>query len=210
MRDRACWASLQIGDSATRSTGVRKDRSTAQAWGLDVAELGEPEAPSRHTLRARIPAPPSVRDSTATMTNFLEAGELMRTRIVSADAKMGYFLIATLLEVFVVVVSVVTLGSLAGTLIAVPLQFLVVGFAVRNFRDVEIESVDEPRPWWRMTARPTSGFVFGALFIGQGLWVAFTGFHRPDGWALVLGATTEAFIGAMFVRSSFKLRAENV
>jgi hypothetical protein len=131
----------------------------------------------------------------------------MRTRIVTADRKVGYFFIASVFEMFVVVVTVVTLGSLAGALIAVPLQFLLAGFAVRNFRDEEIESVDEPRPWWRMTARPTSGFVFGALFIGQGLWVAVTGFHSPDGWALVLGATTEAFIGAMFLRSSFKLRA---
>lgn len=134
----------------------------------------------------------------------------MRTRIVSADAKIWYFFVAPMLAGFVVVVTSVTLGSLAGTLIVVPLQFLLAGFAVRNFRDEEIESVDEPRPWWRMTARPTSGFVFGALFIGQGLWVAFTRLHSPDGWALVLGATTAAFIGAMFLRSSFILRAENV
>ena len=134
----------------------------------------------------------------------------MRTRIVSADAKVGYFFIATLFAVFVVGVTWATLGSLAGTLIVVPLQFLLAGFAVRNFRDEEIESPDEPRSWWRMTARPTSGFVFGALFIGQGLWVAFRGFDSPDAWALVLGATTEAFIGGMFLRSSFKLRAENV
>jgi hypothetical protein len=134
----------------------------------------------------------------------------MRTRIVSADAKVGYFFIAPLFAVCVVGVTWATLGLLAGTLIVVPLQFLLVGFAVRNFRDEEIEPADEPRPRWRMTARPTSGFAFGALFIGQGLWVAFTGFQRPDGWALVLGATTEAFIGAMFLRSSFKLRAENV
>jgi hypothetical protein len=134
----------------------------------------------------------------------------MRTRIVSADAKVAYFFIATLFAVFVVGVTLATLGSLAGLLIVVPLQLLLAGFAVRNFRDEQIEAVDEPRPRWRMTARPTSGFVFGALFIGQGLWVALTGFQRPDGWALVLGARTEAFIGAMFLRSSFKLRAENM
>jgi|GEM_PF-782629 len=134
----------------------------------------------------------------------------MRTRIVSADAKVGYFFIATLFAVFVVGVTLATLGSLAGTLIVVPMQFLLAGFAVRNFRDEDIESPDEPRLWWRMTARPTSGFVFGALFIGQGLWVAFTGFQSPDAWALVLGATTEAFIGAMFLRLSLKLRAESV
>lgn len=46
--------------------------------------------------------------------------------------------IATL---FVVGVTWATLGSLAGDLIVVPLQFLLVGFAVRNFRDEEIEPV---------------------------------------------------------------------
>ena len=35
-------------------------------------------------------------------------------------------------------------------------------FAVRVFRGAD-ENIAAPRPWWKMTARPTAGFVLGAL-----------------------------------------------
>lgn len=133
----------------------------------------------------------------------------MRTRIVAAEAKVGYFIVAGLLAVLVIGVTWATLGSLVGTLMVVPLQFLIVGFAVRNFRDAEIEAVHEPRPWSRMTARPPSGFALGALFLVQGLWSGLAGFQGPNGWALVLGSVTEVIIGVLFIRSSLKLRTES-
>lgn len=130
----------------------------------------------------------------------------MRTRIVSAEAKVGYYLVAGLVAVLVIAVTWTTLGALAGVLIAIPLQFIIVGFAVRNFRDPAIEAVDESRPWWRMTARPLSGFVFGSVFIAQGLWSAVNGLQDPNAWAYVLGGATAVIIGAVFIRSSLKLR----
>lgn len=130
----------------------------------------------------------------------------MRMRIVAAEAKVGYYLISGLVAILVVALSWATLGPLAGVLSAIPLQLIVVGFAVRNFRDAEIEAVDEPRPWWRMTARPPSGFAFGALFVAEGVWSSIGGFHYPNAWAFVLGGATSVVIGAVFIRSSLKLR----
>lgn len=130
----------------------------------------------------------------------------MRTRIVAAEAKVGYYIFSGLVAVAVTTLAWASLGTLAGILIAIPLQFLLVGFAVRNFRDATIEVVDEPRPWWRMTARAPSGFAFGATFIGVGLWSAINGATDPDAWAFLLGGVTAGFIGALFIRSSLKLR----
>jgi len=42
------------------------------------------------------------------------------------------------------------------------LVFLFVLIAARVFRSTA-EPGDEPRPWWRMTGRPTAGFILGGL-----------------------------------------------
>ncbi len=131
----------------------------------------------------------------------------MRIRIVAAEAKVAYYIIAGLVAVLVIALFWATLGPLAGVLSGIPLQPILVGFAVRNFRDTAIEAVDEPRPWWRMTARPPSGFAVGALFVAQGVWSTIGGFQNPNAWAFVLGGATAALIGALFIRSSLKLQS---
>ena len=132
-----------------------------------------------------------------------------RWRIVTPHGKFVYlFLLVTLLVPAGFVAASATMGSWAGALSAVPLLLIGTGFAVRNYRDAEIESLEAPRAWWCMTARPVSGFVVGALFVAQAVWATLTALQKPDGWALVLGAVTEGLLGVAFLRSSMRLRAE--
>ncbi|WP_421734957.1 hypothetical protein [Cellulomonas sp.] len=131
-----------------------------------------------------------------------------RWRIVTPYGKFVYLFLASIAVAAVTVTASLTMGSWAGSLASVPLQLLVVGFAARNFRDAEIESLEAPREWWRMTARPLSGFVFGALFLVQAVWVTPPAFREPDAWAVVLGVLTCGLLGAALIRSSLRLRAD--
>lgn len=130
-----------------------------------------------------------------------------RRRIVDPHAKFVYLLLSSFALVAVYVFLSSTLGSWAGALSAGPLLLVVTGCAVRTFRDPDVEPYEAPREWWRMTARPASGFVVGSLFVAQAAWVAVRAPDEPDSWALLVGAATEAFLGVMFLRSSLRLRA---
>jgi hypothetical protein len=137
----------------------------------------------------------------------MPTGDYSRLRIVSPHAKFAYLLLSSFVIVTVYVTMTLTLGPWAGTLSSGPLLLIVTGYAVRNFRDPDVEPYAAPREWWRMTARPTSGYVFAVLFLAQALWVALGAFRQPDAWALLVGVATEALLGVMFLRSSTKLRA---
>lgn len=130
-----------------------------------------------------------------------------RPRIVDPHAKFVYLLLSSFVGVGVYVTLTLTLGSWAGALASVPLLLVGTGVAVRSFRDPDVEPYEAPREWWRMTARPASGFVVGSLFVAQAAWVAVRAPGEPDSWALLVGAATEAFLGVMYFRSSLRLRA---
>ncbi len=132
-----------------------------------------------------------------------------RLRIVSGNAKFAYVFLAGVGALMLLMLAM-GLGTWVGTLSAIPLHLLVVGYAVRNFRDAEIEPVAPPREWWRMTARPTSGYVVGTLYVLQGGSVALTAFQRPEPWALLLGAVVQVLLGVAFLRSSVRLRRDPI
>lgn len=134
-------------------------------------------------------------------------GDYGRLRIVDPHAKFVYLLLSSFVAVAVYATLSLTLGSWAGALSSGPLLLIVTGFAVRSFRDPDVEPYAAPREWWRMTARPLSGYVVGIVFLAQASWVALGAVRQPDAWALLIGAATKAFLGIAFLRSSGKLRA---
>lgn len=140
----------------------------------------------------------------------MTSGDYSRLRIVSPEAKFVYLLMSSILVTAVFVTLTLTLGQWAGTLSSGPLLLLVTGYAVRNFRDPDVEPYEAPRQWWRMTARPASGYVFGGIFLAQATWTALTATRQADTWALLVGATVEGLLGVMFLRSSAKLRREPI
>ena len=127
-------------------------------------------------------------------------------RIVTPNAKFVYFFVSAILMAMVYVVLALAFSDLAAILASVLLSALVVGFAVRVFRDPDVEPYEAPREWWRMTARPASGFVFSAIFFAQACWIALSVSQEPYAWAFLLGAAADVFIAAMFIRSSWRLR----
>lgn len=128
-------------------------------------------------------------------------------RVVDPHGKLAYVLLAP----FGAVLGALLLGLALGEWAFVPgvivLQLVVVGGAVRTFRDADVEDVTAPRPLWRMTARPTSGFVLGGLFLVESVSAVLRAPGQPDLWAVLLAAAVSATLGVAFVRSSLRLRA---
>ncbi|OII31738.1 hypothetical protein BIU98_08290 [Curtobacterium sp. MMLR14_010] len=90
-------------------------------------------------------------------------------RITTAQAKVGYVVGATVVEVLLALL----LFALGVPDVAVPflaavglVAMVVVG--VRVFRGDD-EPVAPPRAWWRMTARPFAGFLLAAYFVADGV-----------------------------------------
>jgi len=126
-------------------------------------------------------------------------------RIRKTRWKVAYF------AVFLVIANVVTnvlwprvplwVASLTGSL----LMILVIGVAVRSFRG-RGEAIAPPRPWWRMTARPTAGFVLGSFYIVSVVWsVASAIIEPPDMAPLWVGSVIPLAVGALFFNSSIRL-----
>lgn len=78
--------------------------------------------------------------------------------------------------------------------------------ATRIFRGSE-ELVITPRPWWRMTARPTAGFLLGiacAALAGDAV-VYMVG---EPGWLWGTGIAFYAVLAALYLGSSIRLVSE--
>ncbi|WP_349897636.1 hypothetical protein [Parafrigoribacterium soli] len=115
---------------------------------------------------------------------------------------MGYVVASYLVALLVALAVTFTAGPATLAASWAILLLVCVGLAVRSFRG-ENESKDPPRAWWRMTARPASGFVFALLFLVQGLSLAmFTA--RPSEF---LVAILNLIVAALFLHSSIRLRA---
>jgi hypothetical protein len=132
----------------------------------------------------------------------------MSVRISSDQTKVGYVVAAYVLGIFVAISSALVAGVPQAGAVTGIFLLVTVGFAVRNFRG-DGEPVDAPRKWWRMTWRPTSGFVFAVVFLVQASSSAFAVALAPgrDSEAYVVMALVYAFLGALFTYSSIRLRS---
>lgn len=128
-------------------------------------------------------------------------------RVLTPSGKLAYLLLAPVAAVLGAVLLGVALGEWAFVPGVIVLQLVVVGVAVRTFRDADVEDVVAPRAPWRMTARPTSGFVLGGLFLVESVSAVLRAPGQPDLWAVLLAAAVSAALGVAFVRSSLRLRA---
>ena len=122
-------------------------------------------------------------------------------RITTAQAKVGYVVGATVVEVLLALL----LFALGVPDVAVPflaavglVAMVVVG--VRVFRGDD-EPVAPPRAWWRMTARPFAGFLLAAYFVADGLLARPTVSSGFD----VAGTVVMLLVAAAYVGSSVTL-----
>ena len=91
----------------------------------------------------------------------------MSLRVTTNQAKTSYVVASYVVAVLVLFGVGLTAGLVAASVVWGIMLLATVGVAVRTFRGDD-ESLTAPRAWYRMSARPTSGFVFAAVFLLQG------------------------------------------
>ncbi|MDY7544392.1 MULTISPECIES: hypothetical protein [unclassified Cryobacterium] len=127
----------------------------------------------------------------------------MTIRITTTSTKIGY---VTSSCVVVILGSALTIGLPlpVASVVTGALALVLVAFATRTFRG-EGEPVEQRRPWWKMTAHRTSGFVFTLLFGAQAIYLLIAVISRPESGLLIVPLITNAVIAAMFAFSSMRL-----
>ncbi|ROS77918.1 hypothetical protein EDF24_0686 [Curtobacterium sp. PhB130] len=122
-------------------------------------------------------------------------------RITTAQAKVGYVVGATVVEVLLALLlwAIGLPDAAVPFLSAIGLVAMVVG-GVRLFRG-EDEPVEPPRAWWRMTARPFAGFLLAAYFVADALCARASTIGAFD----VLGTVVMLLVAAAYVGSSVTL-----
>lgn len=122
-------------------------------------------------------------------------------RMRSASAKVATVIVSYLFIVLIgVAVAILSESTTWSAVTVVLLTLLMVLACTRLFRGPD-ENAD-PRPWWRLTGGPTSGFIVGAAFaVGSGV-----NLFAARGPALVASAVY-VLIGLLFVASAVKLSA---
>lgn len=134
----------------------------------------------------------------------------MSFRITSNGTKTGYVVVSYLIALLVALAVVLTAGFTAAAAVWGILLVVCVGGAVRSFRG-ESESREAPRAWWRMSARPTSGFVFAVLFLLQGVSLVASCLlndnpvQSANAASFLVLAVLNLIIGVFFAHSSIRL-----
>ena len=147
-------------------------------------------------------------ESQSTTAANLPAGHVASgLRITSAGGKVGYFVAG---YVGLACVAIFTAGLVNFTVGAVIYVALFVAWATlgtRCFRG-DGEPITPPRPWWKLTARPTVGWILAALLLLQSVWILTSSLAEPGAAGSVLVAAVYSIAAALFVHSSIRLRAE--
>ena len=122
-------------------------------------------------------------------------------RITTAQAKVGYVVGATVVEVLLALLLwAIGLPDAAVPLLSAIGLVAMVVVGVRLFRG-EDEPVEPPRAWWRMTARPFAGFLLAAYFVADALFARASTIGAFD----VLGTVVVLLVAAAYVGSSVTL-----
>jgi hypothetical protein len=141
----------------------------------------------------------------------------MRLRILNPYGKFLYVLVGWIAVVLINLLVVALVGPVVGPVLYVVVLFGWILVGARIFRVPE-EPIEPPRPWWRLTGRPTAGFVLAALFALQAITNQLTlvigdrGRAGEDGGtASVTVVTVACAIAAVaYLASSLRLRARRV
>ncbi|GAA1232787.1 membrane protein YdbS with pleckstrin-like domain [Microbacterium phyllosphaerae] len=123
-------------------------------------------------------------------------------RITTLSVQAGIVVAAVILVPMIGVVLLVADVPWGFAWSIVAITALVV-FAARTFR-----AVDEPltpRPWWQMTARPSSSGVLSALFLAQAASTFFMLWTSPLVVPSRLSAAVLLVIAAAYANSAFQL-----
>ena len=132
----------------------------------------------------------------------------MKLRITTATGKIAYvvggYVLLLALNLFVFQQLVDPTGDV---LIVAVLNLLYVGIGVRSFRGVE-ENREDPRPWWRATAKHAAGFWIGGA-LAAAAFVSGVGAlaSRPENSFIPsVACVCYTALAAFYLHSSVRLR----
>ena len=129
-------------------------------------------------------------------------------RIVTITGKIIYIVggygLLLVLNVFVFQQLV---NATIDVLIVAVLNVAFVAIGVRSFRSAE-ENREDPRPWWRATARPTAGFWIGAgLTVAAGVSLLGALASKPESaFVPTVACLSYAVLAIFYLHSSYRLR----
>ncbi|KFF58889.1 hypothetical protein JF66_15190 [Cryobacterium sp. MLB-32] len=130
----------------------------------------------------------------------------MLFRIESAQGKVSYIALGYVVGICEAVGFAMALGwPTAAALVAISVLAWV-SLGARMFRG-DNETLATPRAWWRMTARPRSGFLLAIVFLSQGAYLGVTSGQRIETELFLAMAALNALIAAAYLHSSVRLRA---
>ncbi|NQX35993.1 hypothetical protein [Herbiconiux sp. VKM Ac-2851] len=138
----------------------------------------------------------------------------MTPRILNPYGKFLYVLIGGIAVVLLNLLVAALVGPVVGPVLYVVVLFGWILVGARIFRVPE-EPIEPPRPWWKLTGRPTAGFVLAALFALQAITNQLTlvlgdrGRAGDDGGTASVTAMTAAcgIAAVVYLASSVRLRA---
>jgi hypothetical protein len=144
----------------------------------------------------------------AAAANLSAGHEAAGLRITSAGGKVGFF-VAGYVGLFCPgLFPALLFNFTVGAVIYVVLFLVWATLGTRCFRG-DGEPVEPPRPWWKLTAKPTAGWILATLLFLQAVWVLTSSLAGPGAAGSVLVAAVYFIVAALFVHSSVRLRTSS-
>ncbi|WP_223691257.1 hypothetical protein [Leifsonia poae] len=133
-------------------------------------------------------------------------------RIVSITGKVIYIVgVYALLLILNVFLFQRLVNSTIDVVIVAILNVAYIVIGVRTFRGAD-ENREDPRVWWRATARPAAGFWIGSgLVVAAGIALLGALASKPDdAFVPAVACLVYAAFGAFYLHSSYRLRILDV
>lgn len=128
----------------------------------------------------------------------------MNVRIQSAQAKATYLSVGLIIVVAASVMLAVPAGTPPGIVAYIALSTAWIIIGVRTFRG-DGEPIRPPRAWWRMTNKPTAGFVIAALLLVHAVATA-TQLGQDSTGVLGFSIVFDVVVAGFYLHSSMKLK----
>ncbi|MHA7172170.1 hypothetical protein [Arthrobacter monumenti] len=126
--------------------------------------------------------------------------------MTSNATKVNYLVFGWIFSIFLGVAVTLIAGAAVGIVTVLALTLAMVAIFVRIFRG-EGEPLT-PRPLWKLTAKPTSGFVVAAIFTVQAVPLLMTNWTIQTEPALtMISAILYLLVAVAFANSSLRIRS---
>ena len=128
----------------------------------------------------------------------------MNLRITDTSTQVAAVIVASVFAIFAGVSVTLVVGLASGPAVLNALVLGAVGAVARTFRSPG-EEVTPPRPWWRLTGRAATGYVWAAVFLTHSASLGIMAAHTDQPASYAVTAVLYAALAALFLHSSIRL-----